>query len=369
MAIIWMDGFEVDFPDKSIGLWDSYTESASGNGNLYYTSSNARTGDGCLQVHSTSSLAWRHLSKTLADTYTELYIGFGLFFASTTPLDADSSQTVPLLCLLSSSGDRQITFGIDKTTNVLNVYRGGNNGTLLGSGITGLAANTIHYIELHVIISNTVGVVQIRLNGNLEIDLSAQDTSYTPSSDDIKVVQLGILNNGSTPTSGASIDAYFDDFIINDTSGSVANDWPNGAGILRLDPNADGNYSQWTPNNGGASYVEVDELSTYGNLPDGDTSYISDMTVTDRTSVALDDTGINGTVLGVMLATYSKNSASGSDAMAQFLRIGGVDYDEADYVSATDYGWHTDIDSISPATGVAFTTSEIDAMELGWKVS
>jgi len=237
------------------------------------------------------------------------------------------------------------------------VHRGTNGGTLLGSTSLPVTVGTLHYIELHVVISDTDGVVQIRQNGTLTLDLSAQDTNNAGGGD-IKSVQLG-----TPPSCNGAIDAFFDDFIVADA-------WPNGAGVHKKDPNADGTYSQWTSTGGAVDYTEVDDVASYGGLPDGETTALSHQTVGERTSVGLSTIGVAGTVLGITLLSNVKNSAAGADQMAQFIRLGGADYDQASFTPATVDGWHMDTASINPATGVAFTTAEIDAagFELGWVV-
>jgi len=361
-----MDGFEIDFADNTAGLWDAFAEASMGLGDLYYTATNARTGGGCLRVQSSASSLYRYISKTLPSTYTELYIGFGFYWASSQALATSSStSTVGLLTLLSSTATQQITLGINKSTHVIDVYRGTNRDTLLGSSGSAVAADTMHYIELRVVISDTVGVVQVKLNGTTEINLSSQDTNNAGGGD-IKTIRIGSVWNGS-PAQGGAIDAYFDDFIVNDTTGTVSNSWPTGAGIEKLVPNADGNYTAWTSTGGAVDYTEIDDVATYGNLPDDDTTTILSATTGQRTSVNLTNTTLAGSVEAVMLLSYAKNSAAGADQMAQFVRLSSTDYDETAFVPATTYGWQKDILTLNPATSARWLTSEIDGMEQGWK--
>ena len=363
MANVFMDGFEIDFANDSIGLWDSYTTNAAA-GKLTYVATNKRTGNGGVRFLSTSSPFYMYLSKTLPGAYAELYFGFGLYFASTTSLDVASTPTgVPIFALRSSGGTTQITLAIHESTRVLMIYAGHNKGTLLGSGSVALAANTMHYIEGRVVIHDSTGIVQIRLNGNMEINLSNVDTNV--SGGDIKTINMGVTWNGST-SEGASIDAFFDDVIINDTTGTVSNSWPDGAGITMLVPNEDGNHTAWTSTGGAVDYTEIDDVTTYGNLPDGDTTTILSGTTGQRTSVNLSNTTQPGSVEAIMLCTYAKNSVSGSDQMAQSVRIGSTDYDSTAFVPATAYGWRTDILTLNPATAARWLTSELDAMQQGF---
>jgi len=364
-----MDGFEIDFADNAAGLWTAFEETSSLGGDLYYLSAKKRTGSGAIRFHSTSVSQFRDLSLTLPSTYTELYGGFGFLWDSTTALvESNGSNSCPLLTLVSSAGVVQISLGINVTTNTLTLFRGGVTfDVLLGSGSTGISSDTWHYVEWHIVISDTVGVVDLRLNGGAELSLTAQDTNATGGGGDIKTIKFGQPYTGLSGAPGVVANFYYDDFIVNDTTGTVSNSWPDGAGVEMLVPNADGNYTAWTSTGGAVDYTEIDDVTTYGNLPDDDTTTILSGTLNQRTSVALSNTVQVGQVEAVMLCTYAKNSAAGADEMAQGVRISTTDYDSATFIPATSYGWQKNILTLSPATSARWTTAEIDAMEMGWR--
>lgn len=364
MAAIFLDGEEIQFAADSPGLWDSYATNQTA-GKLTYVSTHPRTGNGCFRILLTNSAAYAYKSKTLPSAYTELYFQFSVYLASSQVIVASDGTTVALLRLVSTTGVSQITLGVNESTRVLEVRLGRQDGTLLGSGSTAVSADTMHLVELHVVISDTVGVVQARLNGVTEINLSSQDTNNAGGGD-IKTFDLGVTP-GSISSDGASVDAFFDDIVVNDTTGSVSNSWPNGAGIEKLTPNADGNYTAWTSTGGAVDYTEIDDVTTYGNLPDDDTTTILSSTLNQRTSVNLTPTTQAGTVEAVMLCTYAKNSAAGADEMGHGVRLSGVDYESETWVPATTYGWQKKVVTLNPATSARWTTSEIDGMEKVWR--
>lgn len=359
-----MDGFEIDSADDSSGIWTSVTKSSTPT--LSYQSSLKRTGSGALRCLSAANSRNIYLTQTLASTYTEVYGGFGFRWASTTTLsEGHAGSGVTMLALVSSGGTTQLSMTLDQTTNVLRIYKGTpNDNVLLGSSSTAVTADTWCYIEFHFLISDTVGVVQLKLNSTLVLDLSSQDTNVADTN--IKTVQFGIPPAGGTPATnagGGTCDFYYDDFIINDTTGSVSNSWPNGAGIEKLVPNADGNYTAWTSTGGAVDYTEIDDVTTYGNLPDDDTTTILSSTLNQRTSVNLSATTIAGTVEAIMLCTYAKNSAAGADEMGHGVRLSGVDYESETFVPATTYGWQKKVVTLNPGTSARWTTSQLDGME------
>jgi hypothetical protein len=66
-----------------------------------------------------------------------------------------------------------------ETTGALKVLRGGSFGTLLGTSATGLIAlNTWYFVELQATLSDTVGKVEVKLNGTTVIGpLTGLDTN------------------------------------------------------------------------------------------------------------------------------------------------------------------------------------------------
>jgi len=350
-----MDGFEIDFADNSGGLWDAYEKGS--NRTIKYLSTNPRTGSGCVQFAGPAiDDSW--FSKTLPSSYIELFVGFGVKFSGS--IYGEYGGTFQLCAFYSSDGSVQVTIAMNNTSHVIEVwYWDTRYGTKLGSGSVGLVTDVWSYVEVNVIIDDTVGAVTVRLNGSEEIALTGVDTNK--SGGDIKVFRLG--NQTDAETSGT---IYYDDVIINDTSGTVANSWPNQAGIYPLTPNGDGSYSEWT-STGANNYGEIDDLASYGSLPDGATSMLSSNTINTRASVTLTDTAVGGPVQSVMLIANHAVAATGADQMAQFVRVNGTDYDQTAFGGNVAFGYHTDILSENPDTGAAWLTTEIDDLEVGFK--
>ena len=362
-----MDGCEIDFADSTAGLWDSVVVDSTPDAflNVKWGSTVKRTGNGSVRFQSFLSSTYIYLSKTISSV-TELYMGFGFYWDSAAEtLAAHAGNCVPMVVLASSTGAYQITLGIDVTSNVLKVFTGGTSGgTLQGTGSIAVSANTMHYVELHAVIHDSAGVIDVRLNGNSEIAVTGIDTNSAGG--DIVTVLLGIVRSAAGGAFGGAGALFYDDIIINDTAGSVSNSWPGGAGIEMLTPNADGNYTAWTSTGGAVDYTEIDDVTTYGNLPDDNTTTILSAVANQRTSVGLAPTTLAGSVEAIMLCTYAKNSASGSDQMAQGVRIGSTDYDSTAFVPATSYGWRNDVLTLNPATAGRWLTSELDTMEQGF---
>lgn len=367
MALLFCDGFEVQFSDDTAGIWDSVTNNTPAAGRkLEYTATNARTGDGNLRIYNITNTNEVFLSQALSSAISEFYIGFGFYHdAASQSLGGRTNNAVPIMTLLDSGGSSQLTLVINDSTTFLEVYRGSHDGgTKILTGSTAISSQTQYYIELHGVIDNSSGEVEIRVGTQSDGTFNG-DTQATGNAN-IQTIHLGLYDAGAPPNVG-TIDAYYDDFVIVDTSGSVANSWPFGAGVERLDPDGDGNYSQWT-STGGNDYTEINDLATYGNAVDDDTTRIYHGVVGERTSVTVDNTSLAGDdVLGVAIVSYAKGG--GADDVAHFVRLSTTDYDQTAFTPASGYGWHMTILTTNPATTSAWATSEIDGMEIGWKVA
>jgi len=224
--------------------------------------------------------------------------------------------------------------------------------------------DTWYYIDFHVVISDTVGVVQVKIDGALEIDVSAADTNN--GGGNIQTLEIGILNNYDVIYKGGGADFYYDDFAVNDTTGSVGNSWLNLAGVFPLHPDGDGNYAAWS-STGAADYTEVDDTGSFGTLPDDDTTMLSSSTTGARVSLTFDDLPFAGIVQAVQIMTYNNSTTAGTDEMANFVRIGTTDYDQTAFVPSTSWAWQIEILNTSPATATEWDSAEIDGMEVGFK--
>lgn len=355
MALLFCDGFELDFADGSQGLWDSVQYDAT-RGTLQHLAG-GRSGNGYFWVNrqDTTLSDSNYITKTFT-AQTEVYVGFGLFWnGEANPL---GSVYIPFQ-LLSSGAVSQLYMQIYTTTGKLRFRQG--DATVIGDTTAVIKHNVWHYIELHLVVNDSTGSLEVRLDGVSQFNQTGIDTNNGGGN-------VGQIRIGTQPDNIGAGGFGFDDVVVIDTSGSVTNSWPNGAGIQPLNFDGDGNYSAWT-STGVNDYTEVDEISSYGTLPDGDTTRLYSPLLNNRVSMTLDNTPTTGTVLGMMLLANAKQSLAGPDAIAHFLRISSTDYDQSSWTPSTSYGYQLDFLTASPATSVAFTTAEIDGMELGYKVA
>lgn len=359
MACIWMDGFEIGEATDTAGLWSSIV-SSSGNGSIEYDATNPRSFTGSLKVTNTDAGDYRYISKVLPSANAQLYGSFGLYINSSQALVDKYANVIPFFAVRASNGIAHLHMGFDIATMQLVVYKGdvAFGGVKVGTGINALQLDTWNHIQWRYIINNASGLVQVRLNGQFEINESPIDTK-TSGLASIASVQIGLM--------GGTAIINIDDFVINDTSGSVSNEWPGNASVQLINPAGNGTYSDWT-STGATMWQEVDDLTTHG-VGDGDATAISGLLSGDRASATLESITANGPINAVMLISQAKNADVGDDYMAQFVRLSATDYDSDVFIpSFGNYAWRTDILNLNPDTNAQWLEAEINAIELGWVI-
>lgn len=217
---------------------------------------------------------------------------------------------------------------------------------VLATSATGLfSVDTWYELEFRLVVSNGAGAVAVNRNGSQIICLpSAIDTqvSGSPSVDEWSV--------GSDV-----LDSYVDDAVL-DRSGTYL-----GTGeVEALMPNGDGDITQLTPSTLAPNYSLVDEKPH-----DGDASYVE--STGNQTDVyTFEDISLSGTPLGVMLSVAARHTV-GSPTCKLVCRIDGDSYESSTtFSSASTFRQHFNHAwPMNPATGAAWTESEINSAQWG----
>ena len=213
-----------------------------------------------------------------------------------------------------------------------------------------LLADTWYYIEFKATINNTTGSFEVRLNGATEISGTGLDLQTSANA---YATAVWFVPSASSPCSTTTC-----------TSPTTS---AGRSGSSPLLPGGNGTYSQMVGSDGNSTdnYLLVDEVGP------NTTDYVESATVGDKDSYAM---GNLPTVPSSIIATRAGIYAAASDAGARSLRIltrsGGTDYDNGvDFALTSTYRYYTDLRETDPATGVAWTESGVNAVEIGPKVT
>lgn len=266
------------------------------------------------------------------------------------------SGTLIPIDLRDVSNTTQVNVVYNQLTQRLEVKRGGSS-TILTS-VARLPVNIYHYIELKAKIDNTVGTIDLWVNGFLDGTFSG-DTQQTANANADRFVTLG-ANSGSSGLAWSLDDIY----ITDDAAGlsSIIGD-PR---VECLFPNGNGNSSQMVGSDGNSTdnYLLVDEAT-----PNDDTDYVQSSTVGDKDTYTFGDmTTTAGTVYGVQVNTRARKTDAGARKLASVARLSGTEVDSADFVLTTSYQAYSDVRETKPGGG-AWTISDVNSAEFGSKIT
>jgi hypothetical protein len=365
MARLFMDGFENLKPSavgNTIGAYGSMWEAIKDDNNygigfdLEAISGGYFGGDGCL--YSSYSYALGRtvdnmcVFKELPSTYNKLFSRF--YYRA----DSNKAYTFAIFGLGTSAtfGDNAINLKYKFDDRTLSLYV---NNVSVDSVSYALVNNVWHRIE---VLYDSVGSnVQVKVDGQVIINYSGAISS------NISHVFLGKSDNVTTSTGGDyAWKQYFDDFAINDDSGTVNNSWI-GAGTIRLlKPTSDDTNADFIPSSGTDHYALVDDFPH-----DGDATYNLSSTTGDIDTFNLESvpTIAGGQTINAVQVLCTAKSQADISSVAPILISGATTDVGAAQTTLLDSYYDTKQKTydVDPNTSTQWTESNVNAMKVGYK--
>lgn len=343
-----LDGVYAEVNSSGTGSIDLVTDPDSGSsGNVLFI----RTNSAQASTYPTYGTFVRFVfpaAKTTVGGFLRLYLP-GLPSVST------DSQNI----IFSDGGNTpQLTFRI-ATTGAIEVYRGAErSGTLLGTSTVCLTANAWHHIEWKILASQTVGTVEIRVNGAVVLSLTGQDTCATAN---VSFDQMAVGCNRSSSSGGTTgteaAASYWKDFVVWDAAGSINNDFFGPCLVKACRPDADTSFN-WTASTGSTGYTLIDETSP------NDADYISaDVTQTTQSEFGVENLPVDVTTVRGMILMSRMWASDGGDCKVQMgVKSNGDQGLGTDRQITVAPTYWKDVIETSPDTGVQFTPTEFNSM-------
>lgn len=222
--------------------------------------------------------------------------------------------------------------------------------------------NRWHYIEMRVKVHDTLGEIELKINGVQKVNLTNQDTRNGGPLSQITNIWFIAQTSLDDSYAGACI---IDDVYGLDTAGGTHTTFLGPIKIEGLYPSAEGDNIDFTPSTGTDNSALVDENPT--NLTD----YNSSSTSGHRDLLAMDNLSIITTDVKCLQLNVdflvTKPSPYG---LKPTVKSGGTEYDgdqkttadDEDYVSK----WH--IWDQDPFTAAAWTVANINAVQAGYEL-
>lgn len=236
--------------------------------------------------------------------------------------------------------------------------RRGSGGTILGTTAPNLftvGATDFFFYEIKVVLSDTIGEVQIRVNGVTVLNLTGIDT---------KNGGVGTVFDSFTfsiPVTSTLV-TIIDDLYVLNGAGAVNNNFIGDCSVLTRFPDGNGFYSQGTGSDGNS----VDNFLLVDENPPNTTDYV-EFDITGEKDTYTFTNIPSGTVFGVQQAAFAAKSDAGARSVRNIQRIGGADFSSPDQGLSVipTYVGKFDILEVSPATAVLWTSAEVNAAEFG----
>ena len=341
MAILWLDGFD-NYPSgtaETTAKWTDLDASTQVTWPAGYNQGfclHMANGSGGTQHYSTS---WTGVST----------IGIGMWFRPGNVPAGDQQ-----LFRLNEGATTHVGVGRDSSGN-WGVGRGTTNAPIWTS-TKAMQSNVWQHVELIVTINNTTGSVELKIDGNTEINQTTIDTQNGGTG---VIDQWSIVRN-------TSWNWDMDHVYVFDTTGTFANTFMGpSTEIYTLSPNAAGDSSGWTRSGGTANYEMVDEVPS-----DSDTTYVSDGTTNTQDLYNMADLPSNvGTIHHVETSVWGKNEAAGTGGVILQAKHSTSTNDGSSQNFTTGYVRYLQGFPTNPSTSAQWTKSEVDAAQFGFKVN
>lgn len=350
MTLLFMESFDDDLWNR--GKWNtvggSVTRDASG-----------RNGGAAKFTYNYGDSAAFNLVKQVAAAEEHATFILGFAFKAVVALTSRTgvADGYPVQFLSDSAATNHVAISFD-SSGIITARRGT---TSLGtSGANALLLNTWYYIEIKATLSDTVGVITVRVNGTNWINVSSVDTKNAGT----KTVFDSIRLTGDS-SSGSSEYYLFDDLYLCNGAGSIRNDFLGDVAVEVLYPNGDGANSGMTGSDGNSvnNYLLVDEATI-------DTAdYVGSGVDGTKDTYAFGNlTRAAGTVYGVQGAIHAAKTDAGARSMRMLARPGSTDQPSSDFALGTGYLPYTYVWQQNPDTSTDWSVTTVNASEFGAEV-
>lgn len=339
MALRFIDGFEhYAIPSQVPLKYASYNDSGGSIG--ITTMTGRRSGSTALLFRTSSDF----VGVTL-DSQSTWIVGFALYLVST--------ETTELMRFSDSDGTIQAALSI-ANDGTIRVYRGSvSSGTLLATSSNSLPILGWNFIEVKLTIADSGGLFEVRVNESVWVSFTG-DTKQ--SSTLATALRIQIWGRGS--------DNGIDDLYICDSTGSANNTYLGDVRVDTVRPIGAGNYAEFSRQGSASNWDNLDDTTI-----DSDSTYNYSNTVGHRDTLDCGNLpSITGSIFGVQLNMSARKDDAGSRTLRSLTRVSSTDYEGSSQNVGTDYRVYRQLLEQNPNTTAAWTETEINGAEFGYKV-
>lgn len=346
-----MDGFETgDALTKWTSVLDVVYQAGRNGQGLYIEdggSSHIRKQMDAADEHATFIIGKAYRSHTGAVGNSSAWVGGGAYFGNIFSFVSDNGAVCHVT--ISANGD------------TISVFRGLANGTLLGSYVVPAPSYADwYYFEAKATLSDTVGSVEVKMNGVTIINLTNVDTKNGGTKTVFDGVAVG------APQTENNIHGLMDDFYVCNGAGATNNNFLGDIAIETLYPSGNGSSSQFLGSDGNSTdnYLLVDETGVPVL-----TDYVEETVSGEKDLYAIGNlVRTSGPIYGVQVTDHVRNSDAGAVSCKVRLKSGATEVSGDTFPVDTTWKTARKLWELNPDGSVAWDIASVNAIEAGVEV-
>ena len=270
---------------------------------------------------------------------------FGLAMLIPSATIAGAGTGVRVVGFLDSGGNTQarIMVAADGTVRAVSGVS-----TVMASSAAGVfTPDVFHYLECEFVLSDTVGVFKIWVDGVLVVNVTTGDTKGAAAT---TVFRLQITPSGMGQ-GGMVVDDYYQ------TDGARLGE----ARVVTLMPSSDTADKDWGRSAGSDNYALVDERPS-----DGDTTYVTSSTVGDQDYYGMEDLSFTpAAIYAVQSSIIARKDDAADRAVRANIKSSASVANGTALGLAAGYQQRVTIHATDPNGGGAWTASGVNALQAG----
>lgn len=346
MAVIFAESFDYygDSGDGGLDFMKDHVWVSTNQFSALVDDGTARTGNLYFRALPSGNAGVNSNRLVLPSSYTDLGMALGIRFPA---LPSTSNRN--LLTFVDVSNNEVVSLVI-QPDGTIQAYAGDTTtGTLLSSSSKRLRSSSWEHLEVHIIVSSSVGEIEIRLNEVTVLHVTGLDLGTSE------------ITGFSVPPIGSGTgEMHFDDMVFWDATGTTGNDFLGRVRVSTVFPDADGSTFDW-------SSTEANGYEAVGEVPpDEDTTYISASTVNDVAELEVPTlpTDID-TIEGVYVPVLARQETAGSTNMQISIISGGIEDTGDEQPIGDTYGYYGQVFPSDPNTsGAKWTKTTLEAAKV-----
>lgn len=332
MALQFLEGFDHYTTAQAVRKWTTVV----GNGVIV---SPGRFNGQAWQFNNVGTTSYLEQNLVARDTFI-IGVAFQIAYGD---------ASVPVIRFMDDTND-QIDIRVTSTAG----FQFTRNGTPLATSADNVIAfGYYNYIEAKVVVDNSAGVVQLRVNGVQVINQGSIDTQNTGNASINRIRFQPFSNSGA-------YDMRIDDIYIIDDTGTFDNGFLGECRVETHFPSANGTFVEFTPVGAGTNYQAMDETTS-----NDDVDYTQANVVGNRDIFTVSNYTFVGQVYGLQVTGTHRKDDVGNRTVAPLARINGSQYEGTVDTCLSQYKMAKKIWEKNPDTNAQWTISEVNAGQYG----